>query len=160
MMSPDTTKPTHAGLIVFNLAGQVLLVSGLKATLDEWLLPKGKIEPHEEPCETAERETREEAGISASVTSSDPVAISEYDYKNIHVVVGWYSGLAHHKILPSSMDDEQIYREPIWESWENAIELLTFEDQKWALRQALCHQVDAEEDGPITDGIIMENGGE
>lgn len=53
---------THtAGGVVLNKKGQVLVVNQNR---NSWSLPKGHIEPGENPKEAAEREILEEAGVS------------------------------------------------------------------------------------------------
>jgi len=66
------TPPSHAGgVVVRKDAGQVrfLLVSARRQP-DEWVLPKGHIDPGETAEHTAAREVLEEAGVVASVTSA------------------------------------------------------------------------------------------
>src|SRR5262249_41445497 len=60
---------THAGGVVFrkrNGAVEYLLVQASKDRT-QWVLPKGHIEPGEEPRETAVREVKEETGHWARV---------------------------------------------------------------------------------------------
>jgi ADP-ribose pyrophosphatase len=64
------TDVTHAGGVVFRKRWrrgvQFLLVEASK-TPDEWVLPKGKIEPGEDTKETAVREVHEETGVWARI---------------------------------------------------------------------------------------------
>ena len=69
---PDPTAPTHAGGVVWRrLASglQFLLIrpAGAAPGTDEWVLPKGHIEPGEGPEEAALREVLEEAGAVADL---------------------------------------------------------------------------------------------
>ncbi len=62
-------RPTHAGGVVFQKTGErfeYLLVEG-EQNRAEWVLPKGHIEPGEDPRETAVREVKEETGHWARV---------------------------------------------------------------------------------------------
>ncbi len=62
---------SHAGGVVFRQKGgqvEYLLVRAQKAP-QEWVLPKGHIEPGERMQETAVREVREETGVWASIKS-------------------------------------------------------------------------------------------
>jgi len=67
---------THAGGIIYrnhNGIVEYLLIgpkNETENTEDEWLLPKGHVEPHEEHCETALREVFEETGIVARLVCS------------------------------------------------------------------------------------------
>ena len=136
-------KVNRAGLICFNLAGQVLLVRALN-TKEEWVFPKGHIEPGEETFQTAERECREECGIVAS-TVGGPIGITSYIlYKGSpyedHVVIEWFAGLANGlvdmPVLPDYAEFER--RERRWFHWNRALEELAFKDLKDMLKIALC----------------------
>ncbi len=61
----EVVRETTAGGIVFRRdaktnAVQILLIKDAK---NRWTIPKGHVEPGEEPRETAEREIREETGL-------------------------------------------------------------------------------------------------
>jgi 8-oxo-dGTP pyrophosphatase MutT (NUDIX family) len=67
--SPDSDRLTHAGGVVFRQRDGIveyLMVQASK-NRDEWVLPKGRIEPGESPKETAVREVKEESGHWARV---------------------------------------------------------------------------------------------
>jgi 8-oxo-dGTP pyrophosphatase MutT (NUDIX family) len=61
--------PTHAGGVVYrkNDTPRKYLVIQARRNPNEWVLPKGHIEPGEDPCTTAVREVREETGHWARV---------------------------------------------------------------------------------------------
>ena len=86
--SGGKTDVTHAGGVVFRtrwLRGvQFLLVEASKNP-DEWVLPKGKIEPGEDTKETAIREVHEETGVWARVC--EDLGQSSYPVKGEQVVV-------------------------------------------------------------------------
>jgi 8-oxo-dGTP pyrophosphatase MutT (NUDIX family) len=70
---------THAGGIVYRQIGariEYLLVRA-KDKPQEWVLPKGHIEPGETTLETAVREVREETGIVAEVKDALPEVVFE-----------------------------------------------------------------------------------
>ncbi len=60
---------THAGAVVWYRSGdeKLFLLVTARGAADEWVLPKGHIEPGESPERTAEREVREEAGLDVRV---------------------------------------------------------------------------------------------
>lgn len=133
---PVPQKPTHAGMICFNRAGEVLMISTLGSG-SFWLFPKGHIEPEETGYETAEREILEEAGIKAIVDTAEPVGYSVFTQSAEEIVVEWWCGLAINAEELSHYD-EAFWRKRLWVSWESALELLSFSDQRNILRKALC----------------------
>jgi ADP-ribose pyrophosphatase YjhB (NUDIX family) len=64
-----SAPPTHAGGVVFKHtpAGIRYLLVTSKRQPDEWVLPKGHIEPGEAPEDAARREVLEEAGVEATI---------------------------------------------------------------------------------------------
>jgi len=87
-----TSEASHAGGVVFRKRWrrgvEYLLVEASKNS-DEWVLPKGKIEPGEDKRETAVREVHEETGVWAKIhgrfdppisysVDGEPVAVQMY----------------------------------------------------------------------------------
>jgi 8-oxo-dGTP pyrophosphatase MutT (NUDIX family) len=65
----QVSEPSHAGGVVYRrIGGQIeyLLVQATNAP-DEWVLPKGHIDPGETTRQTAPREVQEETGVSAQI---------------------------------------------------------------------------------------------
>ena len=67
-----TDAPTHAGGAVYRVSGDKAeyLIIQAERIRSEWVLPKGHIEPGEEPRATAVREAREETGHWARVRAA------------------------------------------------------------------------------------------
>jgi ADP-ribose pyrophosphatase YjhB (NUDIX family) len=63
-MIDEVVRETTSGGVVFRRHGkkglQILLMQDAK---NRWTIPKGHVEPNEEPKQTAEREIREETGL-------------------------------------------------------------------------------------------------
>jgi len=73
------SQPTHAGGVVFRRdhdSVRYLLVTA-KNQPEEWVLPKGHIEPSESPADAAVREVLEESGIE--VRLMQPLGRLEFD---------------------------------------------------------------------------------
>lgn len=131
-------KVNRAGMVCFNLAGQVLLVKAL-ANKEQWVFPKGHIEKDEETFQTAERETKEECGVIAS-TVGDSIGITSYKHLGEDVVIEWFSGLATRRVPENTekFSIESEWRESKWFHWNKALEVLAFKDMKDLLKAALC----------------------
>lgn len=79
---------THAGGVVFRkrwLRGVEFLLVEASKNPDEWVLPKGKIEPGEDTKETAVREVHEETGVWARIC--EDLGPSSYSVKGQEVRV-------------------------------------------------------------------------
>jgi 8-oxo-dGTP pyrophosphatase MutT (NUDIX family) len=68
-VSEDRDAPTHAGGVVYRLRDDIpeFLLTTAKRRPDQWVLPKGHIDPGESPEEAAAREVTEETGVTAVV---------------------------------------------------------------------------------------------
>jgi 8-oxo-dGTP pyrophosphatase MutT (NUDIX family) len=121
---------THSGGIVFRLYGrqsEYLLIRP-KKNHDEWVFPKGHIEPGEGETETAIREVEEETGVVAEIVSL--VGQVEFDTSREHVTAVFFlmefvgTGTGHE------------HRETRWAPFEEALEMLTHESNRNLLRKA------------------------
>ena len=91
----DVAAKQSAGILVYRLSAQdieVLLVHPggpfwAKKDIGAWFIPKGEIEPGEEPLETALREFREELGIAPP--SGEPRALGTANYKSGKLIYAW-----------------------------------------------------------------------
>ena len=134
----DDPVATHAGMIVFNRAGRILLVSALEAVPEDWVLPKGHIEPGEPAHITAIREVAEEAGVEATLDGDNPIALSSYsllnDDKTVKevVVVTWFVGRGHKRVDPTEN------RKIRWVHHEAALQMVRYPDLRFVIREALC----------------------
>lgn len=123
-------KLTHAGCIVFQEKGNrktYLIVAS--STGKHWVLPKGHIERGETPRKAALRELREEAGVVGKIVQMG--LKQSYAMKNENVVVQYYI-VQFTKITKA--DEDRALR---WETQKKALEILSFEQAKQALRESL-----------------------
>ncbi|HQY57232.1 MAG: NUDIX domain-containing protein [Nitrospira sp.] len=69
---PAADSPTHAGGVVYRMCsgGAEYLLVEAKDDPNQWVLPKGHIEPEENPRVTAVREVYEETGVWARIIST------------------------------------------------------------------------------------------
>lgn len=127
-----------AGGIVFNSKNQVLLVRNYKPDKDVnyWGFPKGHLEIGETSKEAALREVEEETGVKAEIITK--VDLLKYFFfwegeKTIKTVTFFLmiykSGKVQHQ--------ERELAEAKWFSVDEALERITFENEKQLLKKAL-----------------------
>lgn len=134
-MDGTTLTLTHAGGVVVRTDGVVpryLLVSA-RRNPDEWVLPKGHIEPGETVEQTAAREVLEEAGVVARVSTR----LDVLEFTN-------WKGLvrAQFFLMRFERDGESAeHRKCAWLSADKAIEALRLPDLRQLIVQARDHVV-------------------
>ncbi|MFN8460901.1 MAG: NUDIX domain-containing protein [Anaerolineales bacterium] len=124
-------KLTHAGCIVFQVKGKrkTYLIAA-SSTGKHWILPKGHIEKGESPRKAALRELREETGVVGKIVQTG--LTQSYSMKDEEVVVQYYIV----RFTKSTKADED--RALRWETQKRALEILSFEEAKQALRKSLA----------------------
>ncbi len=126
----NTARPTHAGGVVYRLAeGEVeYLIVRPKRGQDEWVLPKGHIEPREKPEEAAIREVQEETGVVARIVA--PLKTTEFETNGQLVRVKFFLMRFVSQRSPSEI------REVKWTGRQAALALLTHQQNRELLRRA------------------------
>jgi 8-oxo-dGTP pyrophosphatase MutT (NUDIX family) len=106
---------------------------------NEVRLPKGHVEPGEDVRTTALREVREESGYAGLVVRGDlGVQVIEFDHARQHVVRTeryYLMTLAGDAGARPGGGERQF--EPVWVTWDEALEALTFEAEREWVRRAL-----------------------
>lgn len=123
-------KLTHAGCIVFQVKGKrkTYLIAA-SSTGKHWILPKGHIEKGESPRQAALRELREETGVVGKIVQ---VGLTQsYSMKDEEVVVQYY---IVRFAKTTKADEDRALR---WETQKKALEILSFDEAKKALRESL-----------------------
>ena len=121
----------QAGSIVVRLdtkEPQVLLVTA-KRNPRNWIFPKGHIEKGESPEQAALRETREEAGVSASLIG--PAGILEYGFLGAKARVEYFLVLFTREAGPPEDG-----RQRIWCGLDDALDRLSYKNTRKLLRKA------------------------
>ena len=126
------TVVEQAGAVVFRRAAdrpEILLVRAKKSP-DQWIFPKGHIEPGETAEVAAMRETREEAGVKGRVVMPLAPAL-EFDSGRERVRVRYYLLQATGDTKPSEEREKQ------WCSVDDALKQLSHDDARELLHRAL-----------------------
>lgn len=120
--------PTHAGTVVFQERGAqpVFLVISSSNGL-HWVLPNGHIDPGESAESAALRELREEAGIRGELIQ--PLGVQHYRKFQQEVAAQYFLVRA---LEAGAAEEQRILR---WEDERAALELLSFQQTRAALRQ-------------------------
>lgn len=119
---------THAGCVVFRIAGAgiaYLVVSSSDGA--NWVLPKGHIDPGETADVAAMRELAEEAGVVGKIVERLGVQHYQRDVKDVAI---------EYFLMRESGTTESIEQRIIrWESENDALALLSFEEARLALSE-------------------------
>jgi len=106
----------------------VLLVTARRNPRN-WIFPKGHIEKGESPEQAALRETREEAGVSASLIG--PAGILEYGFLGAKARVEYFLVLFTREAGPPEDG-----RQRIWCGLDDALDRLSYKNTRKLLRKA------------------------
>lgn len=122
---------SHAGGVVVRRAKQTVeyLLVRAKDKPEEWVLPKGHIEPGESMREAAVREVREETGVWARVEG--PVSDASFTVGKEPVKVRFYLMEAEEVGKPIEKT-----RDPVWLQLEDALQRVSHENIRSALQAA------------------------
>jgi len=135
-----TMDQVSAGGVAFHWrdSDPEMAIVSVKPSL-RWQLPKGIVDPGESPEMTAVREVREEAGIETELVS----LIETIEYWNRTVRYGKpvrYHKFVHFHLLQyrsgDVSDHDHEIEEARWVSFDQAIEMLTFESERREVEKA------------------------
>ena len=136
---PDMSKPIQSvvssGGVIQNGEGRILLLK--RKQEGTWVLPKGRVEPGESLRETAIREVAEETGLK-DLRVIREIGLVRYLFfwrpDNVN-----YRKTVHYFLMKLNGSSETIKMEPdfseyVWQTVEDAIKLLTFENDRRIVR--------------------------
>lgn len=136
-MQGGRVEERSAGAVLFYNDNGVRKYLLLKHRRGHWDLPKGNIEPGEDPIETAERELIEETGIRKFKFYDGYREVIEYYYRR-------RGGILVHKrviffLVEALSNDVKISSEHVdykWVDYSSALELATFRNTKRLINRA------------------------
>jgi ADP-ribose pyrophosphatase YjhB (NUDIX family) len=122
--------PSHAGGVVIRREGTTVkyLIVNAKIKPDEWVLPKGHIEPGESAEQAARREVREETGVEAAVR--EPLDLVEFSAPRGRVQAQFFLMEAVNESQPR--EDRQVK----WCTYDEAVRYLSFKEARRLICQA------------------------
>jgi len=124
-------RPTHAGAVTLRRRdNRTLYLIVSSSSNDDWVLPKGHIEPGETPEVAALRELKEEAGVTGEIL--DRLSLERFKKADEEVVVQYFLV----RELSSTEAGEK--RSIRWEDEDVVLRLLTFEEARKALREGVA----------------------
>lgn len=133
----ETVRYTAGGGVVVNEEGTHVLLL-IRPTKDEVRLPKGHVESNEGPREAALREVREETGYADLIISAplgQQQAVFQFKGRAVHRREIYYlMKLQSRREYPRPPADDQFF--PIWVTWDEAPQHLTFEIEREWIRRA------------------------
>ena len=122
---------THAGGVVYrgqNASPQYLLVGPREEVANQWIFPKGHIDPGEESWKTALREVREETGVLAQLFCL--AGRNEFKAGKEKVIAKYYLMEYFSEVEPEES------RRMGWFKFDEALTLLTHPENKHLLQEA------------------------
>jgi 8-oxo-dGTP pyrophosphatase MutT (NUDIX family) len=122
------------GVVVY--ADRVLVLR--RPSRDEIRLPKGHIEEGETARTAARREVIEESGYTdLSVIADLGCQTVEFDYEEAHIIREEnYFLMSLRTLNQVKRSRKELQFEPIWQSWQETINNLTFEAEREWVRRA------------------------
>ncbi|MDI6870269.1 MAG: NUDIX domain-containing protein [Bacillota bacterium] len=131
-MAPEVS----AGGVVVD-GGQVLVIRHARG---EWIMPKGHVEPGEEPEQAALREVREETGLEARIIA--PLGETSYAYRRKGEAILRPKRVIWYLMRPVTPRDRlrlltaEGLLEAAWLGWEEARQRLTWAGDRRILQRA------------------------
>ena len=136
-------RQVSSGGVVFRRSAAAVDVAIIRPRgTDRWQLPKGLVDPGEEPAVTARREVREEAGIEGDLVG--PVETIQYWYvgtdrdgERVRFQKTVYFFLLAFRAGDVGDHDDEV-AEARWVRGSDAIEQLAFQNEKAVVEKALA----------------------
>lgn len=126
-------KEKSCGSIIYKYSGNELLFLVIKQTKGHYSFPKGHVEENETERETALREVKEETGFDISFVGDFRKVITYMPNDEVLKDVVFFLGNVIGGLLKAQ--EEEVV-EIKWLNYEDALSVITYDDDKGVLREA------------------------
>ena len=126
-------KEKSCGCIIFKYDDEKLLFLVIKQTLGHFSFPKGHVEESESEKDTALREIKEETGFDISFVGDFREVITYSPKPGVLKDVVFFLGNVIDGVMTPQEDEVSLIE---WLSYEDALKVVTYDDDKNVLKKA------------------------
>ena len=126
-------KEKSCGCIIFKYDDEKLLFLVIKQTLGHFSFPKGHVEESDSEKDTALREVKEETGFDISFVGDFREVITYSPKPGVLKDVVFFLGNVIDGVMTPQEDEVSLIE---WLSYEDALKVVTFDDDKNVLKKA------------------------
>lgn len=126
-------KEKSCGCIIFKYDDEKLLFLVIKQTLGHFSFPKGHVEESESEKDTALREVKEETGFDISFAGDFREVITYSPKPGVLKDVVFFLGNVIDGVMTPQEDEVSLIE---WLSYEDALKVVTYDDDKNVLKKA------------------------
>lgn len=126
-------KEKSCGSIIFKYDEEKLLFLVIKQTLGHFSFPKGHVEESESEKDTALREVKEETGFDISFVGDFREVITYCPKPRVLKDVVFFLGNVIDGVMTPQKDEVSLIE---WLSYEDALKVVTYDDDKNVLKKA------------------------
>lgn len=126
-------KEKSCGCIIFKYDEEKLLFLVIKQTLGHFSFPKGHVEESESEKDTALREVKEETGFDISFVGDFREVITYSPKPRVLKDVVFFLGNVIDGVMTPQEDEVSLIE---WLSYEDALKVVTYDDDKNVLKKA------------------------
>lgn len=127
-------KEKSCGAVIYKYIDNELFILLLKHNLGHWSFAKGHVEDSETEQETAIREIREETNLDVTINSDFRYVITYSPYEGVIKDVVYFLATTNSDNIKAQQSE---ISEIKWFKYEDAISMITYEDDRKVLMKAI-----------------------